>query len=130
LIYPSLGADFFDLDSYRVNANAPLLTTADVLFYRGVRCATDDLPSNDPEFYPLVADDFSTLPATIAFSADVDPLRDDAGLYIDNLQRAAVKAEWINEPGLVHDYLRARHVSATAGAAFDRICQAIKALAA
>ena len=129
LIYPSLGGDLFDLDSYRVNANAPLLATADIEFYRQVRCATDEPPINDPEFYPLVADDFSAIPATIAFSADVDPLRDDARLYIEKLQQAAVKAEWINEMGLVHDYLRARQVSAVAGAAFARICEAIKTLA-
>jgi hypothetical protein len=40
-----------------------------------------------------------------------------------------VAARWINEPGLVHDYLRARHVSRVAGAAFKRICDAISELA-
>lgn len=129
LIYPALGGDAFELDSYRVNADAPLLTTADIRFYRRARCATDELPTDDPEFYPLVADDFSAIPATIAFSADVDPLRDDARLYIEKLQGAGIKAEWINEPGLVHDYLRARQVSTIAGAAFARICEAIKTLA-
>ena len=129
LIYPGLGGNCFDLDSYRVNATAPLLTSDDIMFYRGTRCADDELPTRDPEFYPLVADDFSAAPATIAFSADVDPLRDDARLYVEKLQQAGVKAEWINEPGLVHDYLRARHVSATAGEAFARICKAINTLA-
>jgi acetyl esterase len=105
-----------------------LLTTADIQFYRATRCASDELPISDPEFYPLLAADFSAIPATIAFSADVDPLRDDARLYVEKLQQAAVMAEWINEPGLVHDYLRARHVSTTAGAAFTRICKAVKTL--
>ncbi len=129
LIYPSLGGDCFDLDSYQVNANSPLLSTRDIMFYREARCAGDELPLNDPEFYPLVADDFSATPPTIAFSADVDPLREDARLYIEKLQAVDVSAEWINELGLVHDYLRARHVSDTAGAAFERICDAIKTLA-
>lgn len=129
LIYPGLGGDCFDLESYRVNATAPLLTTNDIRFYRGARCANDELPINDPEFYPLMANDFSESPATIAFSADIDPLRDDARLYVDKLRQAGVAAEWINEAGLVHDYLRARHISVTAGAAFARICEAIKALA-
>ncbi len=129
LIYPSLGGDCFDLDSYRDNADAPLLSTRDILFYRGARCTSDELPLNDPEFYPLVAEDFGMNPPTIAFSADVDPLRDDARLYVEKLQTAGVSAEWIKEPGLVHDYLRARHVSDTAGAAFTRICNAIKKLA-
>jgi acetyl esterase len=129
LIYPSLGGDCFDLDSYRDNADAPLLSTRDIMFYRGARCASDDLPLNDPEFYPLVAADFSMNPPTVAFSADVDPLRDDARLYVEKLQAVGVSAEWINEPGLVHDYLRARHISDTAAAAFARINNAIKKLA-
>ncbi|MDH3221129.1 MAG: alpha/beta hydrolase [Gammaproteobacteria bacterium] len=129
LIYPSLGGDCFDLDSYRVNADAPLLKTSDILFYRGARCETDTLPMDDPEFYPLVADDFAATPPTIAFSADIDPLRDDASLYVSKLRDAGVAAEWINEPGLVHDFLRARHSSDAAAAAFQRICAAITRLA-
>lgn len=129
LIYPGLGGDSFDLDSYRVNAQAPLLSTADIHFYRDVRGTDTSLALSDPEFYPLLAEDFKATPATIAFSADVDPLRDDARLYVEKLLAAGVDAEWINEAGLVHDYLRARHVSRVAGAAFARICDAIKALA-
>jgi len=129
LIYPGLGGDCFNLDSYRDNANAPLLSTSDILFYRGVRCAGEDLPTTDPEFYPLLADDFSAGPPTIAISADIDPLRDDARYYVEKLQAAGVSARWINEAGLTHDYLRARHVSTVAGAAFTRICDAIQKLA-
>jgi acetyl esterase len=129
LIYPSLGGDLFDLDSYRENAEAPLLSTADIHFYRGARCSSDDLPLQDAEFYPLVANDFHEAVPTIAISADVDPLRDDARFYVEKLQAAGVSARWINEPGLVHDYLRARHVSSRTGDAFARICDAIKELA-
>ena len=129
LIYPSLGGDCLDLESYRVNANAPLLSTEDIAFYRGTRCAGNELPTNDPEFYPLLATDFSNTPPSIVISADIDPLRDDAELYVERLQSAGAEAQWINESGMVHDYLRARHVSAAAGAAFDRICQSITRLA-
>ena len=129
LIYPGLGGDCFDLESYRANDNAPLLSTADVAFYRGVRCEGEELPVSDPEFFPLVADDFSSAPPTVAFSADVDPLRDDARLYVEKLCADGIAAEWINETGLVHDYLRARHVSDLAGAAFARITDAIIRLA-
>ncbi|MDH3760256.1 MAG: alpha/beta hydrolase [Gammaproteobacteria bacterium] len=129
LIYPGLGGDRLDLDSYRQNANAPLLTTADIDFYRGARCQGDELPIDDPEFYPLSGVDFGNTPASIVISADIDPLRDDARLYAEKLQAAGVTAHWINEPGMVHDYLRARHVSKAAGAAFGRICDSIKQLA-
>ena len=107
LVYPTLGGDSFDLESYRSNANAPLLTTEDIRFYRGVRCLNGVVPENDAEFFPLLAEDFSGLPKTIAISAEVDPLRDDCALYVEKLQAAGVEATWINEPGLVHDFVRA-----------------------
>ncbi len=129
LIYPGLGGDSLGLPSYRDNADAPLLSREDIQFYRGARCAGDELPVSDPEFYPLVAEDFSGAPPTVAISADIDPLRDDAELYVRKLKAAGIAAEWINEAGLTHDYLRARHVSQRAGEAFGRICDAIVRLA-
>jgi len=129
LIYPSLGGDLFDLDSYRDNAEAPLLSISDVQYYRETRCASDTSPQEDAEFYPLVASGFDGIVPTITFSADIDPLRDDAGLYVEKLEACGVPARWTNEPGLVHDYLRARHVSKSAGAAFARICEATTELA-
>ena len=129
LIYPALGGELFDLESYTTNANAPLLTTEDIRFYLDIRCENDALPVEDAEFYPLVAENFSGLPATVAFSADIDPLRDDSCLYVEKLKNAGVDAIWQNEPGLTHDYLRARHTSRKAADSFSRICAAIKNLA-
>jgi acetyl esterase len=129
LIYPGLGGDRYTLDSYRDNAEAPLLSTRDIYYYRGTRCGNGVLPVDDAEFYPLAASEYRGTPPTIAFSADVDPLRDDARSYVAKLQDDDVSASWINEPGLVHDYLRARHISRVAGAAFARICSAITRLA-
>ncbi len=128
LIYPSLGGELFDLDSYRINANAPLLSTDDIHFYRKARCGDKSLPLDDPEFYPLAAKDFRGLPSTIAFSADVDPLRDDAAFYVEQINRAGGNATVYNEAGLVHDYLRARHTSKKAADSFRRIGEAIKAI--
>lgn len=132
LIYPSLGGDVLSnypqITSYVDNADAPLLSTEDYLFYRGVRCAGNTLPVSDPEFYPLVANDFTGLPPTVAFSADRDPLRDDARVYVGKILAAGGQAEYVNETGLVHDYLRARHVSQRASASFARICDAVKQL--
>ena len=129
LIYPNLGGEMLDLESYTTNANAPLLSSEDIRFYRQVRCKDGELPLDDPEFYPLLATDFSVLPPTVAFSADVDPLRDDSKIYVEKLNQAGVDAVWHNEPGLVHDYLRARHTSAKAGDSFRRIIEAIDRLA-
>jgi len=129
LIYPALGGDLFNLESYTTNANAPLLSTEDIRFYRDIRCENGDTPVEDAEFYPLVADNFSGLPSSVAFSADIDPLRDDSCLYVEKLRDAGVDAIWHNEPGLTHDYLRARHTSSKAADSFRRICAAIKSLA-
>ena len=128
LIYPSLGGDRFDLESYRCNANAPLLTTQDIMFYRAARSGERELPFDDAEFYPLVATDFKGLAPTEAFSADIDPLRDDAALYVEKLHQAGVYARSHNETGLTHDYLRARHLSRKAATSFKNICQAITRL--
>ncbi len=130
LIVPALGGELFDLESYTTNANAPLLTTEDIRFYQDVRCKNGELPVEDAEFYPLVAENFNHLPSTVAFSADIDPLRDDSRLYVEKLCDAGVDATWHNEPGLTHDYLRARHTSDKAADSFHRICAAIKNLAA
>jgi acetyl esterase len=125
LVYPGLGGDLFDLGSYVTNAVAPLLSTADILYYRKMRCDNFETATRDPEFYPLVADHFNGLPPTIAFSADIDPLRDDARLYIERLSAADVYSEYYNESGLTHDYLRARHISDKARNGFQRICQSV-----
>ena len=129
LIYPALGGDLFGLESYITNANAPLLSSEDIQCYRKVRCKDGELPLDDPEFYPLVAKDFIGLPPTAAFSADVDPLRDDSKYYVEKLNQAGVDAVWHNEVGLVHDYLRARHTSRKAAESFQRIIEAIDGFA-
>jgi acetyl esterase len=56
-------------------------------------------------------------------------MRDDSCLYVEKLRNAGVDASWYNEPGLTHDYLRARHTSRKAAETFGRICEAIKKLA-
>lgn len=130
LVYPGLGGDALDLDAYRDHADAPLLSATDIARYRGLRWHDDNPPVDDPEFHPLAARDFGGIPPTVAQSADIDPLRDDARVYVARLVAAGVAAEWINEPGLTHDYLRARHVCAAAGAAFARSATAVRRLAA
>lgn len=129
LVYPALGGEELELESYSSNADAPLLSSDDIRYYRQARCVDGIVPFDDPEFYPLAATDYCGLPASVVFSADIDPLRDDGELYVARLQQAGVPARWHNELGLVHDYLRARHSSEKAGAAFARIGTAIKFLA-
>jgi len=125
LIYPGLGGDP-NTGSYLTHAAAPLLTRDDVLFYEGIRQNAPD----DPTASPLLAADLAGLPPTVAFSAECDPLADDALHYCARLTAARVPAHRVLEPGLVHGYLRARHSVPRAAASFARITAALSALAA
>ncbi|NVO54451.1 alpha/beta hydrolase [Rhodobacteraceae bacterium B1Z28] len=126
LIYPGLGGDT-SRGSYVEHAHAPLLSRDDILFYETMRCA-GEVPKSDPTFAPLLDADFSDLPPTVVVTADCDPLRDDGSAYCDKVTAAGGQAYWINEPGLVHGYLRARTTVKRAADSFERISVAIEAL--
>lgn len=128
LIYPALGGDR-NSGSYLENADAPMLTLEEVLFYMGVRLPEGQPePENDPTYAPLQDSDFSGLPPTVIVTADCDPLRDDGPAYAERLRAAGVKVQWINDEGLVHGHLRGRTMSPRLRDSFDRIEVAIEAL--
>lgn len=127
LIYPGLGGDQ-SLRSYVAHAEAPGLTVQDMVFYSDIRSSGRDL-SGDPSFAPLCAANFSGLPPTVAVTAECDPLSSDGEAYVGRLSAAGVPAIWREEAGLVHGYLRARHMSAKARASFARMITALRALA-
>ena len=127
LIYPGLGGDT-SKGSYITHANAPMLTTRDVNFYSTIRSGNkaDEQSKNSIATHsPLQDTDFSNLPETVAFSAACDPLADDSKHYVDLIQSANGVATWINEDGLVHGYLRARHTVDRARLSFARIVDAL-----
>ena len=126
LIYPGLGGDMTK-GSYVEHAHAPGLSTADVAYYHDIRSGGAE-PGADPGFAPLRDKDFSGLPPTIVIAAACDPLADDGRHYRDAIRRAGGRAEWINEEGLIHGYLRARNMSARARASFGRIVSGIGCL--
>ncbi|MFN3261503.1 MAG: alpha/beta hydrolase [Pikeienuella sp.] len=128
LIYPGLGGDA-DRGSYIEHAEAPMLTRADVLFYGRIRFA-GEAPERDPTAAALHDEDFSGLPPTLIFSAECDPLADDGREYRDRIRAAGGAADWRLDRGLVHGWLRARHMSPRAGAAFARIVEGVGRLAA
>ena len=123
LVYPWLGDDM-DRGSFAEHADAPCLTRADMLYYRQARLGGGPAPT----YAPLTDTDFSGLPPTAIFVAECDPLREDGIAYYENLRAAGVRAHLVEEPGLVHGYLRARHAVQRAAASFERIETAIEAL--
>lgn len=126
LIYPGLGGDMTGA-SYREHANAPLLTTAEIeQAAQAFRPA--NLPENAPLSAPLHDSDFSGLPPTVIFTAECDPLASDSDAYSTAIVAAGGRCRNILERGMVHGYLRARHMSDRAGASFERIVLAVEAL--
>ena len=127
LIYPYLGGDM-DAGSYLIHADAPLLSRADMTFFEGIRC-DGPAPVGDPRFAPLQDETFENLPQSIVFTAECDPLCDDGQVYCERIVAAGGRAEWVNETGLVHGYLRARHSVPRARDSFSRIVDAVKKFA-
>ena len=128
LIYPGLGGDP-DRGSYLSHAHAPMLTRADVLFYKDIRHGAPP-PQGDATVSPLQDSNFMRLPPTLAIGAECDPLADDARDYAARIVAAGGRAIWVQEPGLVHGYLRARASVPRAAASFDRIVTSLSAMAA
>ena len=128
LIYPGLGGDP-DRGSSLTHAHAPMLTRDDVLFYKNIRHGAPP-PVGDATVSPLQDADFTRLPPTLAIAAQCDPLADDARDYAARLTAAGGRAVWVEEPGLVHGYLRARATVPRAAASFARITAALSAMAA
>ncbi|WP_050527562.1 alpha/beta hydrolase [Pseudorhodobacter aquimaris] len=127
LIYPQLGAAGVT-NSMSAHANAPMLSAADCAYYAALRSARIAQTVEDPRFSPLQAASFAGLPPTVAISAECDPLADDAAVYCDAITAAGGRARHIQEAGLVHGYLRARHSVDRAKASFTRIINAISDL--
>ncbi len=124
LIYPGLGGDLTS-GSYAEMAEAPGLSTADVLYYRDVLKA----PPENAFAHPLKAADLSGLPPAYITSAHFDPLRDDAAVYAQRLIAAGVNVTYRDEPQMIHAWLRARHMSEGAREGFLHLCWGVSVLA-
>ncbi|MCZ4281513.1 alpha/beta hydrolase [Kiloniella laminariae] len=129
LIYPALSSE--NLESRKTQAKAPLFTTEEMdiylQYYLGRAVTEED--KKDLRLFPAQAQDFSNLPPAFLTAAELDPLADDVPDYANKLVSAGTKADYLVEPGLMHGWLRARHSSPRAAAAFARIVEALKKLA-
>lgn len=106
LIYPA--CDFSaDRQSYRENAEGPVIRVADMPRVNAMYCADDTVRRTDPRVSPLSAEDHSGLPPAFVAVAEFDPIRDSGLAYAEALQAAGVPVELDRGPGLIHGYLRA-----------------------
>ncbi|MDQ6437335.1 alpha/beta hydrolase [Mesorhizobium sp. LHD-90] len=126
LIYPTLGGSGSGR-SYVEHAEAPMLTARDLEFYRDIRTGGTP-PADIVTLYPLADTDFSGLPPTAIVTAQCDPLSSDGEIYRDRILAAGGKVWWREEPGLVHSFVRGRHMIARARDSFSGIVEAVSAL--
>ena len=124
LIYPYLGGDM-TTGSYLEHANAPCLTTNQMIFYRN--CWRTEKKTSIK--LPLNESDFLGLAPTVVFTASDDPLNLDGVSYVKKIKSVNGNAVNYQTEGLVHGYLRARHIVARARRAFSKITEAINRLA-
>lgn len=124
LIYPGFGLELSE-PARCVTPDAPGFSRAEHDYYRRAYLGGDD-HTDDPLAFPLLNDDYSRLPPAYVVVAEYDPLRDDGEVYSDRLNAAGVSSELRLGRGLIHGFLRARHMSVPAGQAFEGICGAVR----
>ena len=65
----------------------------------------------DQRFSPLLADDFSSLPAAYVFTAQYDVLRDEGIMYARRLQEAGNQVTWNHSGTGYHDMITTIHIN-------------------
>ncbi|MFC5366479.1 alpha/beta hydrolase [Salinirubrum litoreum] len=103
LCYPATDHDF-DTDSYRENADGPLLTTADMEWF-WAQYLRSPLDTANPYAVPMQADDVTGLPSATVATGGFDPLRDDGFAYADRLDHGDADVTRVHAPRLPHGFL-------------------------
>jgi acetyl esterase/lipase len=109
LVYPNVDL-LGDYPSRTENAEGYFLTLADMRWFAEhyLGMAEDD-PSvaelaRDPRLSPLLAESLEGLPPAVVVTAEFDPLRDEGNAYASALQKAGVRVEHREVPGLIHGF--------------------------
>ena len=102
LLYPIAGYDF-ETDSYRENADGPLLTRDDMRWFyeRYLRSPVD---AANPYAVPLRADHLGDLPPATVVTAGFDPLRDDGVALAERFEREGTPVEHRHYPAMAHGF--------------------------
>jgi len=127
LLYPIAGYDF-ETDSYRENADRPLLTRDDMRWFydRYLRSPVD---AHNPFAVPLRAADLGGLPPATVVTAGFDPLRDDGVALAERFEREGTPVEHRHYPAMAHGFcslsdrvaVAEEALSAVAGDARERL---------
>jgi len=104
LVYPAVDATLSSPSVSR-NADAPILTRADVERFLELYTDGTGVATTHPWLSPLHATSLAGLPPTTVLTAEHDPLRDDGTRYADALRTAGVPVRTTDYPGAVHGFL-------------------------
>ena len=102
LVYP-VTDHAFDTDSYRENADAPILTREIMQGFWGHYLGRPE-DGRHPYASPLRAEDLSGLPPAHVITAEYDPLRDEGEAYARRLSAAGVPVVQRRFEGMVHGF--------------------------
>lgn len=106
--------------SYRANAEAPILTAADMAAFYGHYLAPGTDPLG-PGVSPLRASSHAGLPQAIVVTAGHDPLHDEGVAYAEALRAAGVAVELADYPAMVHGFLSIPRGARDAAQAMARV---------
>ena len=117
LIYPVTDCDF-DTASYRDAATGYGLTRDSMLWYWN-QYLPDEARRVSPEASPLRAADLGGLPPALVITCKLDPLASEGAAYAEALRSAGVRVEHVNEPDMIHGYIRMNGVVSRARKSWD-----------
>jgi acetyl esterase len=123
LCYPA--TDYaFDTDSYRENADGPLLTKADMEWFwaQYLRSPVDEA---NPYAVPMRAADVTDLPSATVVTGGFDPLRDDGFAYADRLDHGGADVTRVHAPRLPHGFLSLTDDVPRADRAMDAVADSL-----
>ena len=125
LLYPVAGHDF-ETDSYRENADGPLLTRADMKWFYDnyLRSPVD---AANPFAVPLRADSLGGLPPATVVTAGFDPLRDDGVALADRFTAEGTPVEHRQYPAMAHGFCSLTDRVAAADEAMDAVAEDVRA---
>ncbi|TFV48481.1 alpha/beta hydrolase [Blastococcus sp. TF02A-35] len=128
LLYPATDLTFGS-PSIEENADAPILTRADMVAYRDHYLGGQE--RDHPYASPLFAPDHGGLPPALVQVAEHDPIRDDGLRYAAALAAAGVPVRTTTYVGMPHGYLAFPNLCRSAPQALAELCAELRgALAA
>lgn len=123
LIYPVTDLTMASA-SVEENANAPILTKADMLAFRKHYLAGQD--PQHPYASPLFAPDLAGLPPALVQVAEHDPLRDEGLRYATALHNAGVPVRTTTYFGMPHGFFAFPKISRAVPQALGELCQQLR----